>query len=500
MSRRVESVAVVGRDAPLWLAAAALQRALGRTGLRVHAVELESRLAEVDAYAAVPTLGSMHRLLGLDERLVLEVCRGVPMVAQRFSNWAKSAPPFLLAYDDEPPADELAFVQYWTKGMLEGLRVGYDDFSLGSAAARLNAVPVPGEETAPLSASYGYHLHAPAYAELAKQLALRLGVEIATAGVRRVEASGDRIEGIDLADGTRIDADLYIDASRGDAALLSRLASAKFESWREWLPCDRMLAASGPRLPQLPAFSQISAFRGGWVGQFPLQDRTAIAAVYNSAAISDSEVVELAGVIARSPITGEGIVSELRPGMQVSPWIGNCVAIGEAAISVDPIDAVELHVTHGCISHLMTTFPATAGEFAEADAYNAAVRGFGANLRDFQAAHYLLNRRYDEPMWDEVRNAAAPPGLKRKIDMFSARAIVPLGDEESFQEQSWAALLLGSGVVPQGYDPRVDSIPDAMHVQRVQQRLRDVASLARQMPVVEQFLGLEQRSSALVGG
>ena len=172
---------------------------------------------------------------------------------------------------------------------------------------------------------------------------------------------GDRIEGIDLADGTRIDADLYIDASGGDAALLSRLASAKFESWSEWLPCDRMLAASGPRLPQLPAFSQISAFRGGWVGQFPLQDRTAIAAVYNSAAISDSEVVELAGVIARSPITGEGIVSELRPGMQVSPWIGNCVAIGEAAISVDPIDAVELHVTHGCISHLMTTFPATAG-------------------------------------------------------------------------------------------------------------------------------------------
>ena len=67
----MKSVAVVGRDASLWLAAAALQRALGRTGLRVHAVELESRLAEVDAYAAVPTLGSLHRLLGLDERLFL---------------------------------------------------------------------------------------------------------------------------------------------------------------------------------------------------------------------------------------------------------------------------------------------------------------------------------------------------------------------------------------------------------------------------------------------
>lgn len=384
--------------------------------------------------------------------------------------------------------------------MLEGLRVGFEDFSIGTATARLNAVPVAAEETAPLSASYGYHLHAPVYAELVKQLALRLGVEVVASRVRDIAASGDSIEGIDLVDGTRLEADLYIDASGRDALLLRRLASARFESWSEWLPCNRMLAASGPRLPQLPAFSQISAFSGGWVGQFPLQDRTAIAAVYNSAAVSDSEVVELAGVIARSPITGEGIISELQPGMQASPWIGNCIAIGEAAVAVDPIDAVELQVTHGCISHLMTVFPATAGEFPEADAYNSAIRAFGANLRDFQAAHYLLNRRYDEPMWDNVRSVAPPPGLKRKIDMFSARAIIPLNDEESFHEQSWASLLLGSGVVPQGYDPRVDTIPDDVHVQRVQQRLRDVASLARQMPAVEQFLALEQRSPALVGG
>ena len=37
----------------------------------------------------------------------------------------------------------------------------------------------------------------------------------------------------------------------------------------------------------------------------------------------------------------------------------------------------------------MSLFPATAGEFPEAEAYNAAIRSFGSNLRDFQAAHYL---------------------------------------------------------------------------------------------------------------
>lgn len=500
MSERVSSVEIVGRDAPLWLAAASVQRALGRTGIRVHAVELPSQLTEVDVYAAPPTLAAMHRLLGLDEELLFKLCQAVPMVGQRFSNWARNAAPYVVAYDDEVPAGELPFTAYWAKAALQGLRVGFEDFSLGSACARLNVVPVVRENPGPVSASYGYHLHALPYAILIKQLALRMGVEVASSDVRDVAVSTDAIEGIELADGTRLAADLYIDASGQDAALFSRLGSAEFESWSHWLPCNRMLAASSPRLAQLPAFSQISAFAGGWIGQFPLQDRTAISAVYDSAVVDDGEIAELAAVITRSPISGDAILSPLRSGAQRRPWIGNCVAIGEAAVAVDPLGGLPLHVTHGCISHLMTSFPATAGDYPEAEAYNRAIGSFGANLRDFQAAHYRLNRRFDEPMWDRVRDAAPPSGLQRKIDMFAARAMVPLGDEESFDEQSWAALLLGCGVRPQGYDPRVDAIADEVILQKVQQRLRDVAATARQMPGVEQFLALEQPSPALVGG
>lgn len=499
MSRRIRSVAVVGRDASLWLTAAAVQRALGRTGVTVQAVDLGSLLAQVDAYAAIPSLAALHRVLGLEERLVLDVCQTVPMVGQRFSNWAKGGTPYMLAYDDEPPpGSDLSFVHYWAKGALEGLRVGLEEFSLGTACARLNSVPIPPPEPQPLSASYGYHLDAPLYTELMRQFAMRLGVEAVEAGVASIETNGDRVAGVDLADGRRIAADLYIDASGREARLISRLDGAEFESWSEWLPCDRMLAATAPRLPQLPAFSQISAFHGGWVGLFPLQNRTAVTAVYNSDVAADAEVAELAGVIARMPVSGEAVVSALRPGIQRRAWIGNCVAVGEAAIAVDPIDAVTLQVTHGCISHLMTLFPATADEFPEAEAYNQVVRLFGSNIRDFQAAHYLFNRRFDDPLWDRAREAAPPPGLKRKADMFRARAIVPLNDEETFQEQIWTALLVGCGIMPEGYDPRIDAVSDEAHIQRVQDRLRKVAEIARQMPSVEQFLGVEQPARAEV--
>lgn len=501
MSERIRSVAVVGRDAPLWLAAAAVQRALGRTGVNVQAIELESRLAQVDAYAAVPSLAALHRLLGLDERLLLNVCQGVPMAAQRFSNWAKGSAAFMVAYEDEPPpGGDLPFVQYWTKGAIEGLRVGFEDFSLGAACARLNNVPVPGPEPTGLSASYGYHLDAPAYCELVKQLALRLGVTAVATGVGRIETAGDTVTGVHLADGTRVTADLYIDASGKEARLIGAMASAGFESWSQWLPCDRILAASAPRLGRLPSFSQISAFHGGWVGMLPLQSRTAIAAAYNGSAISDPEAAELAQVIARMRIGGDAVITALRPGIQRSPWIGNCVAIGEAAISVDPIDALELQVTHGCISHLITLFPATADELPEADAYNRTIRSFGENLRDFQATHYLLNRRFDDPVWDGVREAGMPASLERKVDMFRARANVPMNDDETFHEQIWVSLFLGCGVMPEGYDPRVDALSDEAHIQKVQQRLRAVADEARRMPSVEQFLGVEEAAPVQVSG
>jgi tryptophan halogenase len=501
VTRRVQSVAIVGRDAPAWLAAAAVRRALGATGIRVQVVELGSRLSPTDAYAAMPSIASMHCLLGLDDRLALDACAGVPMAGQRFSNWAKGAPPFVLGYDDEPPpGGDLAFTQYWAKGALAGLRVPLEDFSLGSACARLGRIPVAEQQSGAISASYGYHFEALAYAELLKQFALRMGVEAAPANLRRVEVEGERIASLELGDGSQLMADLYIDASGQEARLISALPGAALESWSGWLPCDRLLAASGPPLQSLPAFSQVSAFASGWVGLFPLRKRTAVVAAYKSALASDREIAEQAAVIARMPIGGDAVVSEIRPGIQRRPWIGNCVAVGSAAIAPDPLCALDLHVVHGCISYLMTLFPATADVMPEADAYNRSVASFGTNLRDFQAAPYLLNRRFDDPLWDRLRETAKPASLARRTGLFEARAAVALNDDETFYEQGWANMFVGCGLTPTDYDPRIDSLAEEALIHKVQQRLRNVAAIAERMPPVEQLLGLNQPRPVGVSG
>jgi tryptophan halogenase len=488
MNRRVEQVVVVGSDAPAWMAAVALNRSLAHIGVRVRVIELPSLVRPVDAYSALPALAGFHYRIGLEEQLLFSACKALPVAGQRFSNWSGPAPPFIHGYDrPSPPRAGLGFTQLWVKGRQKGLRTEFENFSLGAMAARAGRVPVP-KEDAELSSTFGYHMDAGAYSALLRHFATRGGVEPKASAIGDVEIDGDRIIAVVLADGERVEADLFVDASGPQAVLIGRLPGAEFESWREWLPCDRILAASGKALQPYPAFSQISAFRQGWIGLFPLQDRTAVVAAYDSRQISDQAMLDDLAALANLPISGEAVVSNLTQGIRQRTWVGNCVAVGGSAFSLEPLDAVQLHTAHNCISHLMSLFPVEAGTFREAELYDRIIRRVAINLRDFQAAHYKLNRRFDAPLWDRCRDAVVPETLQRKLDVFAARGRVPLYDDETFQEDAWEALLIGHGLMPRSYDPRVDAIPEQEHIVQVQQRMQDIASLVQAMPAVDDFV------------
>jgi len=488
VTRRVQQVVVVGADAPAWMAAAALLRSVSGAGIQVRVIELPTLLHPADAYSALPELAGFHQRIGLDEDLLFSLCKAVPVAGRRFSNWSGAAPPFIHGYDRSPAAAAgLGFTQLWIKGRQKGLRTDFENFSLASVAAKAGRVPVAAGG-AGMHAAFGYNLDAGAYSALLRHFTMGGGVESKAATIADVEIEGDRIVAVILDDGERVEADLFVDASGPRAALIGRMPGADVESWREWLPCDRMLVASARGLRPLPAFSQISAFRHGWIGLSPLQDRTAVVAVYDSRETSDQAVLEDLPALANMPIGGDAIVSDLSQGIRRRAWVGNCVAIGDSAFSLEPLDGAQLHIVHYCISQLMTLFPVEADAFPEAELYDRIIRRLAVNLRDFQVAHYKLNCRFDMPFWDRCRDAPVPETLQRKLDLFAARGRVPLNDDEIFQEQDWESLFIGHGLMPQSYDPRVDAIPEQEHIAQVQARMNDIAGLVQAMPSVDDFI------------
>lgn len=490
MTRRVERVVIVGRDAPAYIAAAAIQQTLGRTGVTTRVVELPTLLQPADVYSAVPSLKGLHDQLGVDEQLVLRVCDAVPLVGQRFSNWSGPGTPFIYGYDDEPsPGSDLDFVQYWIKGRHEGLRSAFENFSVGAMAAKAGRIPIfSAAQDHKISASYGYQLDAGRYSALMREVARRRGVDVRPGRVAHVDTHGEEIGAIVLDGSERVEADLFVDASGAEGMLIGRLPGSEFESWRQWLPCDRMIVASGAKLPQLPAFAQVSAFRDGWVGIFPLASRTAVIGAYDSRKVADQQMLESMPVLARVPMAGDAVVADLRQGIRTRTWTGNCVAIGEAAFALEPLDGIQLHGAHSCISNLLTYFPVEAAAFPEAAVYDRALRRTAINMRDFQVAHYALNRRFDDPFWDHCRRSGCPATLQSKIDVFAARGHVVLYDDETFGAQNWASIFLGHGLSPQSHDPRVDLLPQQEQIARVHQRLHDIVEIVGAMPSAEEFI------------
>ncbi|MBC6983414.1 tryptophan 7-halogenase [Caulobacter sp. 17J80-11] len=486
MSRRPEKIAVVGRDAAAWTVAFGLQRAFGRVGVAVTVVDLPSLLGPADVCPALPTLGGLHRLLGLDEREVLASAAGVHALGQRFVGWSGGQGGFLHAYDSQPIGlNSVDFLQYWVKGRGKGLALELDEFSLGAAGARHGRLVTDAAPAAGLPRpAHGYHLHARGYVDLLRRKATASGATCVSGALRGADVADGRIAAVVLEDGTRVEADLFVDATGAEAALIGRLPGDAVEDWGQWLGCDRVLTASAPRLDPLPGYSQIAAFDAGWLGLYPLQDRTAVVAVYDHARQSDAQMLQTAAALSGLALQGDATVAPFRAGFRPRPWIGNCVAIGEGAVSLEPLDAAPMHVVQVGLSHLIALFPVGPDFALETEAYNAAIASHAGNLRDFQIAHYKLNGRSGEPFWDRARDRPAPETLAYKLKLFAGRGRVALYDDEAFQEPSWTSIFVGHGLIPRDYDPLVEMVGEPEQVRHFQNLLRLIAAEVRQAPTI----------------
>jgi tryptophan halogenase len=152
------------------------------------------------------------------------------------------------------------------------------------------------------------------------------------------------------------------------------------------------------------------------------------------------------------------------------------VALGEAACAFDPLHFVDLHAVQVGLVHLLPLFPVQTDFSVERDDYNQNVRAAFERMRDFQSAHYHLNRYRDSPFWRRARAASPSAELAHKIDAFRARGETVYYEDEAFTIDDWQALFIGHGVMPETYDPAVDRTPPEL----VQSELRRILGFMRQ--------------------
>ena len=457
----MREVVVVGRDAPLWLSACVMQYALGPAGVTVTVVELPPLAQPADVCITLPALEPLHTRLRIDEARLIAATRGAFSLGRHYVDSGGKAPPFFHAHGSNGSRiDEKEFLPHWLLARRQGLNSPFEEFSLTAAAARAGRMLLPDAAIDRFGfTDYAYHLPAIPYAAWLRQLALRRGVRnhwSSTLEVR-LDAEGAIAELL-LEGDRRVKGDFFLDVTGGEALLASAMGVGR-ESWRESFMADRVMSAHSAPVSPVPIYSEVRAHARGWVALAASQVCIHVSQAYCSdIAPGPADLAAAAGI----PLQGM-VVRERHPGRRLRAWEKNCVAVGEAACVFDPLHFLDLHAVQAGLVHLLPLFPVQSDFSVERDEYNRNVHSAFERMRDFQSAHYRLNRYGDSPFWARARGAALSAELTHKLDAFRARGETVDYEDEAFTIDDWQALFIGHGVVPESYDPAVDrTSPDLL--------------------------------------
>jgi tryptophan halogenase len=473
----VDRVVVVGGDAAAWLAANSLFRAFRHRGLQVTVVDTGLGSRTPGVRWTLPSQRGMHALIGVQEPDFVRRTGATYKLAAEHIGWQGDGSRFMHAHGEIGTAIGAApFYKFLLRELIAGHRTEPAHFSLAAAAARLGRFARPMGEATELTSSftYGFHVDEAAYVAFLRDHATRAGVrriEGAVASVDRSETA--RLRGLRLSSGEVVEGDLYVDCVG--------LTETARDDWSAWLPCDRMAYAIAPPLANPPPVTQTTASVAGWTWRVPLAAALAVGHVYSSAFMDDDAA--LAILTSATPGARDArVVARFRSGRRQRLWEHNCVALGAAAVELEPLAGADLHFAQLGIATLIELFPLDAEATVEGVEYNRVMAEHADALRDFTIAHYRAGRARPGEFWSATRTAPLPETLAHKLDLYGANGRIDLRDHESFEEVDWAWLLLGTGNIPRALEMQMTSLLEPATAEQMEPLRTHIERLAASMP------------------
>ena len=466
MSNGVMSrVVVVGGGTAGWMTAAALGR-FCVPRLSVTLVESDEIGTIGVGEATIPSINVFNQSLGIDEAEFLAATGGTYKLGIAFDGWGNPDEAYVHAFGLVGSAlGVVPFHHYWLRGRKLGIAKPLGHYILHTMAIAGNRFAhierPPGSVAPPLP--YAFQFDASLYAKFLRGFAERRGVvrqEGKIVAVERDQHSGD-ISAVLLANGTRVEGDLFIDCSGFRGLLIEQELEAGFEPWSEWLRCDRAIAVPCGRVEPLMPLTRVIARKAGWQWRIPLQHRTGNGHVFSSAHMSEDEAAAILLANLDGEKTGEPRTIRFVPGIRRKSWVRNVVAIGLSSGFIEPLESTSIHVIQTAISRLLDLLP--AGEISQAarDDFNQRTRFEMERIRDFIIFHYHYNQREGEPFWDDLRSMSVPEPLQHKIDLFGSSGRVTASFDELFDARAWIQVMIGQNLIPASWNPIADQLPES---------------------------------------
>lgn len=454
-------VLIVGGGTAGWITASLLRRA-APAEVTISLIESSDIPTVGVGEATLPGIRTLLRYIGIDEAEFLAEADASFKLGIRFLGWNPSRPywhpfgavtgPGVLADDwlraaatgDVPPIDSVLGQGIW------------DIAAANLAPQSAGCQPYTGDLPV-----YAYHLDAGRLAELLKKHAI-------AAGVRHVV---DNVTGVDVRpDGwiTQVQteahgaqpADLFFDCSGFRGLLINGALGEPFEPFGQQLWCDRAVALNVPGRPavrgDVAPYTSSTTAEAGWIWQIPLFSRSGNGYVYSSAYLEqDQAEAELRAFLG----VGDDVAARhirIRTGKSRRVWVGNCIAVGLSGGFIEPLESTGIAL----IQDVGEFFVHFSPDLAWDDVFAAKLNGFMTAsydfIRDFVACHYVTATRSDTPFWRDVRQdpAVRTALIDEVLALWDRGQLHNIqhadGSRPAFRPYSWAYIIGGNGVLPQG--------------------------------------------------
>ncbi len=489
----VRKIVIAGGGTAGWMAAISLARLNLGQPLQITLLE-SSQIGTVGVgEATIPGIVHFNHKVGLDEQTFIKATQASFKLGIEFENWYQPGSRFFHPFADFGlPVDGVAFHHYLNRLAASGEAVNFEDYSFACVLSRQGkfAQPHPQPPSPLADYNYAYHFDAGLYAAHLKLHALAAGVTHLDGEISEVQLRADNgfIEALQLKDGRRLDADLFIDCTGFRSLLLGQALGVGYQSWQHWLLCDGAFAvqtsSSGPILP----YTRSIAMDAGWQWRIPLQHRMGNGHIFSSAFCSD----EAARQTLLDTVDGEPLMEPRKisftPGRRDKIWHKNCFALGLASGFLEPLESTSISLVQTALAKLEAFFPLHG--FADCDIaevnrlHNLELE----QIRDFLILHYKLTDRRDTEFWRYCADMSIPDTLAHKIELYRHRGHVAIYDQESFKHSSWLAMYNGFRVQPQQFDPRAGAVPLDVLQHKLAQMRQSMTQAASQATTHQEFI------------
>jgi tryptophan halogenase len=489
----IRNVVIVGGGTAGWMTAAAFSRFLNNGYTNVTLIESEEIGTIGVGEATIPPLIRYNQMIGLNENQFLAETNGTIKLGIEFVDWGGLGERYIHPFGNY--AQDLQGVHFHQLYLRERKRRVMPDisaWSMSAVAASMGrfARPSPDARSPVREMFYAFHFDASLYAQLLRRLSESRGIKRIEGKVADVSLRPEDgyVEAVTLADGQRIEGDLFIDCSGFRGLLIEGALQTGYEPYRKWLPCDRAIAVPSGLPGEPDPFTRATAHANGWQWRIPLQHRIGSGLVYSSDfQDDDSAEQELLDSLDGPPLATPQRI-RFTSGRRNQSWNRNVVSIGLAGGFIEPLESTGIHLIQSGIARLISLFPDKRFNPVERDEYNRQMRDLYEDIRDFIVLHYKATNRNDSEFWNHCRTMEIPESLSRKIELFRAKGRLFRDNLELFGNTSWIAVCLGQHIIPEEHEPAADALEENSVAEALEQIRRGYWETAQQLPTHAEFL------------